>query len=95
MRANGDKIAMLTCYDASFAALCDAQGVDVLLIGDSLGMVLQGHDSTLPVSVADMAYHTTSVARGCQRALILDGRSPSSLRRYLLDDASLGTVVTD
>ena len=71
MRANGDKIAMLTCYDASFAALCDAQGVDVLLIGDSLGMVLQGHDSTLPVSVADMAYHTTSVARGCQRALIV------------------------
>ena len=71
MRANGDKIAMLTCYDASFAALCDAQGVDVLLIGDSLGMVLQGHDSTLPVSVSDMAYHTTSVARGCQRALIV------------------------
>ena len=71
MRASGDKIAMLTCYDASFAALCDAQGVDVLLVGDSLGMVLQGHDSTLPVSVADMAYHTAAVARGSQRALIV------------------------
>ena len=71
MRAAGDKIAMLTCYDASFAALCDSQGVDVLLVGDSLGMVLQGHDSTLPVSVADMAYHTAAVARGSHRALIV------------------------
>ena len=71
MRTAGDKIAMLTCYDASFAALCDSQGVDVLLIGDSLGMVLQGHDSTLPVSVTDMAYHTAAVARGCQHAYIV------------------------
>ena len=71
MRAAGDKIAMLTCYDASFAALCDAQGVDILLVGDSLGMVLQGHDSTLPVSVADMAYHTAAVARGSQHAYVV------------------------
>ena len=71
MRAAGDKIAMLTCYDASFAALCDEQGVDVLLVGDSLGMVLQGHDSTLPVSVADMAYHTAAVARGSQHAYVV------------------------
>lgn len=71
MRLAGDKIAMLTCYDASFAQLCDAQGVDTLLIGDSLGMVLQGHDSTLPVTVADMAYHTAAVARGSSRALIV------------------------
>ena len=71
MRAAGDKIAMLTCYDASFAALCDEQGVDVLLVGDSLGMALQGHDSTLPVSVADMAYHTAAVARGSRHAYLV------------------------
>ncbi len=71
MKAAGEKIAALTCYDASFAALCDAAGVEVLLIGDSLGMVLQGHDSTLPVTVADIAYHTRSVARGCARPLII------------------------
>ena len=71
MRTAGEKIAVLTCYDASFAQLCDAAGVDVLLIGDSLGMVLQGHDSTLPVTLADIAYHTAAVARGCQRPLIV------------------------
>jgi len=71
MHAAGDKITMLTCYDASFAQACDAAGVDALLIGDSLGMVVQGHDSTLPVSVADIVYHTRAVARGCQRALIV------------------------
>jgi len=71
MRAAGDKIAMLTCYDASFAQACEAGGVEALLIGDSLGMVVQGHDSTLPVSVADVAYHTRAVARGCQRPLII------------------------
>ena len=70
-KAAGEKIAVLTCYDASFAALCDAAGVDALLIGDSLGMVLQGHDSTLPVTVADIAYHTAAVARGSQRPLII------------------------
>lgn len=71
MREAGEKIAVLTCYDASFAKLLDACGVDVMLIGDSLGMVLQGHDSTLPVTLADMAYHTAAVARGSQRALIV------------------------
>ena len=70
MRAAGEKIAVLTCYDASFAARCDEAGVDVLLIGDSLGMVLQGHDSTLPVTVDDIIYHTRAVARGAQHALI-------------------------
>ncbi len=64
MHAAGEKIAMLTCYDASFARLLDAAGVDVLLVGDSLGMVLQGHACTLPVSLDDMAYHTRCVARG-------------------------------
>ena len=71
MRAAGDKITALTCYDASFARLLDAEGVDVLLVGDSLGMVLQGLDSTLPVSLEEMAYHTRSVARGASRALIV------------------------
>jgi 3-methyl-2-oxobutanoate hydroxymethyltransferase len=71
LRAAGEKIAVLTAYDASFALLCDAAGVEALLVGDSLGMVLQGHDSTLPVSVADIAYHTRAVVRGCERPLII------------------------
>jgi 3-methyl-2-oxobutanoate hydroxymethyltransferase len=71
LRAAGDKITMLTCYDASFAAMMDRCGIDVLLVGDSLGMVCQGHSSTLPVSVADVVYHTASVARGNQSALLV------------------------
>ncbi|MBC7944715.1 MAG: 3-methyl-2-oxobutanoate hydroxymethyltransferase [Burkholderiales bacterium] len=71
MAREGTKIAALTCYDASFAALLDAANVDLLLVGDSLGMVLQGHDSTLPVTVADIAYHTACVARGAKRAFIV------------------------
>jgi len=71
MRDKGEKISMLTCYDASFAALMDRSGVDTVLIGDSLGMVCQGHQSTLPVSVADIAYHTAAVARGNQTMLII------------------------
>jgi len=70
-RDDGVKIAQLTCYDASFAALLDAAGLDSLLIGDSLGMVLQGHDTTLPVKLADMAYHTACVARGSKRAFLV------------------------
>lgn len=70
-RASGEKIAMLTCYDASFAALMDRCGVEILLIGDSLGMVCQGHDSTLPVTVDQVAYHTACVARGNQTALVV------------------------
>ena len=71
MRESGEKIAMLTCYDASFAQCCDAAGVDSILIGDSLGMVVQGHDSTLPVTVEDVIYHTRAVLRGCQRPLVI------------------------
>ena len=63
MRARGEKIAMLTCYDATFAQVLDEAGVDTLLVGDSLGNVLQGRTSTLPVTLADMAYHTDCVAR--------------------------------
>jgi 3-methyl-2-oxobutanoate hydroxymethyltransferase len=71
MRDDGERIAMLTCYDASFAAALDAAGVDSMLVGDSLGMVLQGHDTTLPVKLADMAYHTACVARGSKRAFLI------------------------
>lgn len=71
MHAAGEKIVMLTCYDASFARLLDDAGVDVLLVGDSLGMVLQGQPSTLPVSLDEMAYHTRCVARGNRRAWII------------------------
>jgi 3-methyl-2-oxobutanoate hydroxymethyltransferase len=71
MRNNGEKIAVLTCYDASFARVLDDAGVDVLLVGDSLGMVIQGHASTLPVKLAEMAYHTRCVAAGIKRALIV------------------------
>jgi 3-methyl-2-oxobutanoate hydroxymethyltransferase len=71
MRADGEPIAMLTCYDASFARLLDANGVDCVLVGDSLGMVIQGRQDTLPVSLADMAYHTRCVARGLQTAWLL------------------------
>jgi 3-methyl-2-oxobutanoate hydroxymethyltransferase len=70
LRAAGEKITMLTCYDASFASLMDRCGVEILLIGDSLGMVCQGHDSTLPVTMRDMLYHVESVARGNQTAFI-------------------------
>lgn len=71
MRQEGDRVTMLTCTDASFAALLDAAGVDTFLVGDSLGMTIQGHDSTLPVTMDDMVYHTRIVARGANRALVI------------------------
>ncbi len=71
MKAEGEKIAMLTAYEASFAALMDNAGVDVLLVGDSLGMTVQGHQSTLPVTLGDMCYHTAAVARGTKNAMII------------------------
>lgn len=70
-RSAGRRLAMLTAYDAGFARVFDANGADILLVGDSLGMVVQGHDSTLPVTVDDMAYHVRAVARGLRRALLL------------------------
>ncbi|MGX9713609.1 3-methyl-2-oxobutanoate hydroxymethyltransferase [Janthinobacterium lividum] len=70
MRDTGQKIAALTCYDASFATLMNACGVELLLVGDSLGNVVQGQGTTLPVSVADIAYHTASVARGNRTAVL-------------------------
>ena len=71
MKAKGEKIVVLTAYDASFAAQCETAGVDVVLVGDSLGMVVQGRGSTLPVSVDAMVYHTSAVARGLSSALLL------------------------
>ena len=71
MRANGDPIAMLTCYDASFARLLDSNGIDCVLVGDSLGMVIQGRQDTLPVTIDEMAYHTRCVARGVSAAWLM------------------------
>ena len=71
LKEEGKKFSCLTSYDACFAALSNEAGIDVLLIGDSLGMVLQGHDSTLPVSMEDMIYHTRCVKRGSSRSLIM------------------------
>ncbi|WP_049235620.1 3-methyl-2-oxobutanoate hydroxymethyltransferase [Moraxella canis] len=70
-KATGEKFSCLTCYDASFAASMQAAGVDSILVGDSLGMVVQGQASTLPVTVADMVYHTANVARANTHALIM------------------------
>lgn len=67
----GPAIVMLTCYDACFARILDRAGVDVLLVGDSLGMVLQGHSTTVPVTLDDIAYHTSSVARARPAALVM------------------------
>jgi len=67
----GEKIAALTCYSASFATLLEENSVDILLVGDSLGMVVQGHETTLPVTLDDMIYHTRCVARGAQQAFIM------------------------
>ncbi|HRC58418.1 MAG TPA: 3-methyl-2-oxobutanoate hydroxymethyltransferase, partial [Kofleriaceae bacterium] len=71
MKARGEKISVLTAYDATFARLFDEAGVDVLLVGDSLGMVVQGHDTTLPVTLEEMSYHCRAVARGARRAHIV------------------------
>lgn len=70
-QARGEKIAVLTCYDASFAALCEAAGTDVLLVGDSLGMVLQGSSDTLGVTMHDMVYHTRATAMGARNTYII------------------------
>lgn len=71
MRAEGEPIAALTCYDASFAVLVDEAGADIVLVGDSLGMVVQGHDTTVPVTMDDMVYHTKAVCRGTHRPFLI------------------------
>ena len=71
MKADGEPIACLTAYDASFAVLVDSAGTDLVLGGDSLGMVIQGHDTTVPVTVDDIIYHCRNVARGLRRAFLV------------------------
>jgi len=71
MKADGDKIAVLTAYDASFSKMLEQAGVEVILVGDSLGMVIQGQESTLPVTVNEMVYHTKNVVRGSQQVFVI------------------------
>jgi len=71
MKAEGHKIPCLTAYDAGFSRLLEAHGVPLILVGDSLGMVVQGRDSTLPVTMDDMVYHTAAVVRGAAAALVI------------------------
>jgi 3-methyl-2-oxobutanoate hydroxymethyltransferase len=71
MKAEGEPIACLTAYDASYAVIVDAAGADLVLVGDSLGMVIQGHDTTVPVTVDHIVYHTRAVARGLRRAFLV------------------------
>jgi 3-methyl-2-oxobutanoate hydroxymethyltransferase len=95
----GRRLAMLTCYDAGFARTLDAGGVELVLVGDSLGMVVQGRDSTLPVTVDDIAYHTGCVARGMSRPLLVadmpfqsdagTGRALDAATRFLQAGAAM------
>lgn len=71
MKRTGEPIAALTAYDYSFARVLDTQGVDIVLVGDSLGMVIQGHETTIPVTMDDMLYHTRIVGKGLERALLM------------------------
>ena len=71
LKQQGEKIAVLTSYDASFAKIAESSGVEVILVGDSLGMVVQGQDSTVPVTMDDMVYHTTCVTRGTGNAFVI------------------------
>src|SRR5512143_3024471 len=71
MKQAKEKIAVMTAYDARFAAVLEAAGVDIILVGDSLGMVVQGQQTTVPVSMDDMVYHSRIVARGCRVPLLM------------------------
>jgi 3-methyl-2-oxobutanoate hydroxymethyltransferase len=88
-KERGDKIAMLTAYDATFARLLDESDIDILLVGDSLGMVIQGHETTLPVTLDEVIYHTRAVARGAGRAQIV-GDMP-----FMSYQAGLDTAVAN
>lgn len=90
MHAAGEKIAMLTCYDSTFARVLDQAGVDCLLVGDSLGMVLQGEDSTVPVTLEQMVHHTRCVARGNRSAWLIGDLPFGS---YQGNRASRGDIV--
>ena len=71
MKASGEKMATITAYDASFAKLVDDAGIDLVLVGDSLGMVIQGHDTTVPVTLGDIIYHCKAVAKGMYRPFLM------------------------
>ena len=91
-KAAGEKFAVLAAYDATFAGLIEEAGVEVILVGDSLGMVLQGHSSTLPVTIDDMVYHTACISRGCHLPLIIGDLpfgSYSTLEQTLTNAAAL------
>ncbi len=90
MRQRGERIAVLTCYDASFAALMDRCAVDILLVGDSLGNVVQGHGTTLPVTLSDISYHTTCVSRGNRTAFLA---SDMPFGTYATPDAAFRNAV--
>ncbi len=89
MKADGEKIAVLTAYDASFTSRLEDAGVDVILVGDSLGMVIQGQESTLPVDVEEMVYHTRCVARGRRNALLV---ADMPFMSYSSAEQALGTA---
>ncbi|MCB9535711.1 MAG: 3-methyl-2-oxobutanoate hydroxymethyltransferase [Myxococcales bacterium] len=86
MATDGEKIVMVTCYDATFARLVDEAGVDAILVGDSLGMVIQGHEHTIPVTLDDVIYHSRAVARGCSKPHLV-GDLPFGSYQTGLDDA--------
>jgi len=96
MKESGERIAMLTAYDATFARLLDESGADILLVGDSLGMVIQGHDTTLPVTLDEMIYHCRAVARGARRAQIV-GDMPFMTYQASMDQgiANAGRLMKD
>ena len=87
-KARGEAFSCLTAYDATLAHCADTAGIDVLLVGDSLGMVLQGHASTLPVTLEDIRYHTACVARGKQRSLLM-------VDLPFMSNASIGQLLRD
>ena len=90
MKRDAKPIACITAYDASFAALVDSAGVDLVLVGDSLGMVIQGHDTTVPVTVDDIVYHTKAVARGLRRAFLV---SDMPFMSYTTPEQALSNAV--
>ena len=95
MKQAGQKISCLTCYDASFTHLAEQAGVEVLLVGDSLGMVIQGQESTLPVTVDEMIYHTRNVSRVRQRALLVADMPFMSYRTPLQALESAGRLMKE
>ena len=90
MKADGEKIASLTAYDASFGVLVDEAGVDFVLVGDSLGMVIQGHETTVPVTMEDMLYHPRAVARGVHRPFLV---ADMPFMSYATKEQALGNAV--